>query len=75
MTKRGLWCMIGRCPDRGDGLATACFVLGIKDSMGLLESYGAQALFIDEDGVITVTDGLKERFTLTAGGYTLGKDS
>lgn len=54
-----------------DGLATACFVLGIEDSMELLDSYGAEAVFIDKDGAITVTDGLKERFTLSGVGYTL----
>lgn len=74
-----VWCppeMDAKYPGAlSDGLATACFVLGVEDSMGLLESYGAEALFIDENGVITVTDGLKERFTLTAGGYTLGEAS
>lgn len=51
-----------------DGLATACFVLGTEDGMELLESYGAEGIFIDEDGGITVTGGLKERFTLTEAG-------
>lgn len=51
-----------------DGLATACFVLGLEDGMELLESYGAQGIFIGEDGGITVTDGLKVRFTLGEGG-------
>lgn len=58
-----------------DGLATACFVLGIEDSLELLDSYGAQAIFIDEDGAVTVTDGLKERFTLSGAGYRLAEDS
>lgn len=54
-----------------DGLATACFVLGTKDGMKLLESYGAQGIFIDEGNGIAVTGGLRDRFTLTAGGYSL----
>lgn len=59
-----------------DGLATACFVLGLEDSIPLLEQYGAQALFVDEEGWVTVTAGLREHFTLTAEGYTLaGEDS
>lgn len=74
-----VWCppkMDAKYPGAlSDGLATACFVMGIGSGMDLLESYGAEGLFIDENGVITVTDGLRERFTLTAGGYTLGKDS
>ncbi|ANU54004.1 FAD:protein FMN transferase [Acutalibacter muris] len=57
-----------------DGLATACFVLGTEDGLELLESYGAEGLFIDENDVITVTEGLKDRFTLTAGGYSLEGD-
>lgn len=56
-----------------DGLATACFVMGLEDSLGLLESYGAEAVFIDEGCVVTVTEGLKERFTLTGATYTLAE--
>lgn len=56
-----------------DALSTACFVLGLKDGMALLEEYGAEGIFIDENNVITVTDGLKDRFTLTAEGYTLAE--
>ncbi len=51
-----------------DGLATACFVLGLEDGMELLESYGAEGIFITEDGDITVTKGLEGRFTLGEGG-------
>lgn len=57
-----------------DGLATACFVLGLGGSRELLESYGAEAVFIDSEGVVTVTGGLRERFTLNAGGYTLARE-
>ncbi len=63
-----VWCP----PDRewenpgalSDGLATACFVLGLEDSLPLLEAYGAQALFVEDGGQITLTDGLSGRFTL-----------
>ena len=63
------------CQDSGalsDGLATACFVLGLEDGLALLESYGAQGLFVDESGTVTLTPGLRERFTLTGEGYTIG---
>lgn len=63
------------CEDSGalsDGLATACFVLGLEDGLALLESYGAQGLFVDERGTVTLTPGLRERFTLTGEGYTIG---
>lgn len=72
-----VWCppeMDAKFPGAlSDGLATACFILGLEDSLGLLESYGAEAVFIDENGVITLTEDLKNRFTLTAEGYTLAE--
>lgn len=57
-----------------DGLATACFVLGIEDSLELLDGYGGEAIFIDGDGIVTVTEGLKGRFTLSGAGYRLAED-
>lgn len=45
-----------------DGLSTACFVLGYEKSLALLEKYNAEAVFIDFDNNVTVTDGLKDRF-------------
>ncbi|MGN0479338.1 MAG: FAD:protein FMN transferase [Hominenteromicrobium sp.] len=56
---------------RSDALSTACFVLGLEKGAELLAQYGAEGIFIDENGVITVTDGLKDAFELTADGYTL----
>lgn len=41
-----------------DGLSTACFVLGYEESLELLKMYNAEAVFIDKEGNITVTDGL-----------------
>ncbi|MBQ9608194.1 MAG: FAD:protein FMN transferase [Lachnospiraceae bacterium] len=45
---------------KSDGLSTACFVLGYEKSKDLLGHYNAEAIFIDEDNNVTVTDGLKE---------------
>lgn len=45
-----------------DALSTACFVLGVEDGMALAESYGAQALFVDMEGNISMTDGMKQFF-------------
>lgn len=58
---------------RADALATACFVLGLEEGQALLESYNAEGIFISTDNVITVTDGLQDRFTLTADGYTIAE--
>ncbi len=42
-----------------DALSTACFVLGEEGARELLKSFpGTQALFIYENGTLTVTDGL-----------------
>ena len=47
------------CPSGidSDGLSTACFVLGIEDSLALLEKYDAEAIFVDEDHNVYQTDG------------------
>ena len=44
---------------KSDGLSTACFVLGYEKSKDLLRYYNAEAVFIDEDNNVIVTDGLK----------------
>ena len=54
-----------------DALSTACVVLGREDGMKLLEEFDAEGIFINSDNNITVTDGLKDRFTLTSRDYTL----
>lgn len=45
-----------------DALSTACFVLGEEKGMELAESYGAQALFVDGEGNISMTDGMRQFF-------------
>ena len=52
-----------------DGLSTACFVLGYEKSLELLKAYDAQAVFVDADYRVCVTDGLKDAFTLTGTAY------
>ena len=58
-----------------DILSTACFVLGIEEGTKLLEQYGAGGIFIDENNVITVTDNLKDQFTLSSDKYTLAESA
>ncbi len=45
-----------------DGLSTACFVLGLEESLSLLREYQAQGVFVDQDGTVTVTEGFEDRF-------------
>ena len=56
-----------------DGLSTACFVLGMDASKPLLEKYGAEAVFVDEDKNIYVTSGLMDKFELMKDGYTVNE--
>ena len=53
-----------------DGLSTACFVLGKEKGQKLLESYGAEGIFIDQNKKVTVTKGLKDKFTILDEEYT-----
>lgn len=41
-----------------DGLSTACLILGIEKGKALAKEYGAELIFVDENGKLTVTDGL-----------------
>lgn len=54
-----------------DGLSTACFVLGWEKAGRLLEKYGADALFVDEEQNIYLTEGMEERFQLLKDSYTI----
>lgn len=49
-----------------DGLSTACFVLGLEEGMKLVETYRAEAVFIDSEQNVYVTDGLQEKFELVS---------
>lgn len=46
-----------------DGLSTACFVLGPEKGMELAKSYGAETLFVMEDGTVLMSEGMKAYFT------------
>lgn len=58
-----------------DGLSTACFVLGLEKGMQLLEAYGAEGVFVDEEQNVYLTDGMEEYFTLTGEGYQVQETS
>ena len=54
-----------------DALSTACFVLGMEESLPLLEQFGCGAVFITEDHQIYVTENLADAFHLDSDNYTL----
>lgn len=43
-----------------DALSTACFLLGPEKGMELAERYGAEALFILEDGELILSEGMEK---------------
>lgn len=43
-----------------DALSTACFVLGSRKGTILAEQFGAEALFVDKNGNITMTKGMEK---------------
>lgn len=48
-----------------DALSTACFVLGVEEGLKLAEEFGAEALFVDGQGKIFMTDGMEQYFYLS----------
>ena len=57
--------------DLSDGLSTACFILGLEKSQSLLEKYNAEAVFVDKDKNVYMTDGMKDMFELTNDNYKI----
>ena len=58
--------IVGKKGATCDGLSTACFVLGKDKALKLLENYDAEAVFVDSDKNVYVTEGLAENFELLA---------
>ncbi len=58
-----------------DALSTACFVLGCEKSVGLLQAYGAKAVFITEDDRVLTVGDLAGRLELTAERYAFAGEA
>ena len=55
-----------------DALSTACFVNGLNErTLQWLDSFGAEAVFVYSDRSYSVTDGLRDAFTLTDDAFTI----
>lgn len=58
-----------------DGLSTALFVMGRDDAVSFWrqhrEEWAFELVLVEEDGSVTVTEGLEGRFTLADGGRAL----
>lgn len=46
-----------------DALSTACFILGSDQGMKLAEDYGAEVLFVEKDGSIIMSEGMRAVYT------------
>lgn len=54
-----------------DFLSTAIFILGEEEGMRLAEKYGAQVIIVKKDKTVIVSDGLRDKFTLTDKAFTV----
>ncbi|MCU9533651.1 FAD:protein FMN transferase [Streptococcus sp. CSL10205-OR2] len=59
---------------QGDGLSTSLFLLGIDKGLELVnQTEGVEAVFIDKDHGIHLSNGLKDSFELTHGDYHIAE--
>ncbi|MFK4911994.1 FAD:protein FMN transferase [Lactococcus petauri] len=58
----------------GDGLSTMIYAMGTKKGYEYVESLkNVQAVFVDKDNKVYITDGLKDKFDLTSENYKIGQ--
>jgi thiamine biosynthesis lipoprotein len=65
------------CEDaaKADALSTAFFVMGFKDSMDVLDSLeGVDAVFVDDLNRVYITNGLKDKISITDEAYRLERE-
>ena len=53
------------CGLLSDALSTACFVLGVEKGLKLAEVFDAEVLFVDTEGEIIMSEGMKQYFHLS----------
>jgi len=56
-----------------DALSTACFALGLEDGMKLAKEYGCEAVFIDSDHRVYVSDGMETSLEITDSTYSINE--
>ncbi len=54
-----------------DALSTACLACGLDDGMALAERYGCDAVFIDSEKNVYITEGLSDKIEITDNTYKL----
>lgn len=64
----------GEDASNGDGLSTMIYALGTKKGYEYVQTLeNVQAVFVDKDGKVYITEGLKDKFELTSESYEIGK--
>ena len=48
-------------------------LMDVDAAMDTVQEYGAEAVIIDEDKNVHVSEGLKDKFTITAADYKLAE--
>lgn len=56
-----------------DALSTLCMLMDKDKAMETVQEYGAEAIIIDEDKNVYVSEGLRDKFTITAADYKLAE--
>ena len=56
-----------------DALSTACFVLGVENSLPILSQYNCQAIFVFGNGNIIITEGIADSFELRNNSYRIAQ--
>ncbi len=55
--------VIGKSKTSMDGFSSALFILGAEKGAALMKKIGAEGIIVTDSGEITVSDGLKEKFS------------
>jgi thiamine biosynthesis lipoprotein len=63
--------IIGTNGAQCDALSTAVFVLGAKRGLALAKTFGVDAVLVDDQGQVTLTEGIKGVFTLVNKAYRI----
>lgn len=57
-----------------DALSTACLICGLKDGIALAEKYGCDAVFVDSNKNVYVTNGFSGNIEITNNSYVLNNE-
>lgn len=56
-----------------DALSTLCMLMDVDAAMEIVQEYGADAVLIDKHKNVYVSEGLKDKFTITATDYKMAE--